>query len=368
MPEQPSLANSPTVARRAAHQRPTLRDVATLAGVSMKTASRVINGETRVNETLALNVRRAAEVLDYRPNLTARNLRRSDGFTHTLGVVLFDVSNAFSSSLQRAIEDVASLRHIVVISSSVDEDPQRERDSALALVARQVDGLIIVPAGDDQSYLAREQRLGLKVVFVDRVPQLLRADAVVGDNRGGAYQAVTHLAKHGHERIAFLGDRDYIGTLQERRQGYFDAMRDAGLTVDPSLVVTNLHATESIARAVTTLMSGDAPTALFTAQNLITIESIRTLQHLELDDCVALVGFDDFDTSDLLRPAISVVSQSPKLMGSLAAELLLHRIDGDTPAFETHVIPVNLIERGSGELAPRPDLVRARLRRLDLTR
>ena len=221
---------------------------------------------------------------------------------------------------------------------------------------------MVVPAGDDQSYLAREQRLGLKVVFVDRVPQLLRADAVVGDNRGGAYRAVTHLARHGHERIAFLGDRDYIGTLKERRQGYYDAMRDANLTVDPSLVITNLHAADTIAGAVTTLMSGDPPTALFTAQNFITIQSIRTLKHLELDDCVALVGFDDFDTADLLRPAVTVVSQSPKDMGSLAAQLLLNRIDGDTTAFETHVIPVNLIERGSGELEPRADLVRARLR------
>jgi LacI family transcriptional regulator len=361
--ESPVTPNEPRAARRTVSHRPTLRDVATLAGVSMKTASRVINGETRVNATLALNVRRAAEVLDYRPNLTARNLRRSGGFTHTLGVVLFDVSNAFSSSLQRAIEDVASERHIVVISSSVDEDPQRERENALALVARQVDGLVVVPAGDDQSYLAREQQLGLKVVFVDRVPQLLRADAVVGDNRAGAYRAVTHLVSHGHTRIAFLGDRDYIGTLMERRQGYFEALRDAGLEADPSLVITNLHAADAIDHAVTTLMAGDAPTALFTAQNFITIESIRALKRLELDDCVALVGFDDFDTADLLRPAISVVSQSPKVMGSLAAQLLLQRIDGDTSPFETHVIPVNFIERGSGELEPRPDLIGARLQR-----
>lgn len=136
----------------------------------------------------------------------------------------------------------------------------------------------------------------------------------------------------------------------------------AVMLVRPSLVITNLHAADTIAGAVTTLMSGDPPTALFTAQNFITIQSIRTLKHLELDDCVALVGFDDFDTADLLRPAVTVVSQSPKDMGSLAAQLLLNRIDGDTTAFETHVIPVNLIERGSGELEPRADLVRARLR------
>lgn len=356
MPNEPLSYSGPTMERPITSRRPTLRDVAVLAGVSMKTASRVINGEESVNATLALNVRRAAEVLDYRPNLTARNLRRSDKFTHTIGVVLFDVSNAFSSSLQRAIEDVASLRHVVVISSSVDEDPQRERDNALALVARQVDGLIIVPAGDDQSYLAREQQLGLKLVFVDRLPQLLRADAVVGDNRIGAYRAVTHLLRRGHQRIAFLGDRDHIGTLKERRQGYVDALHDEGLEVDANLIITNLHTAESIAHAVTTVLADSAPTALFTAQNYITIESIRTLKRLELDDRIALVGFDDFDTADLLRPAITVVSQDPKAMGSLAANLLLRRIDGDKSPFETHVTPVTLIERGSGELAPCSEL------------
>jgi LacI family transcriptional regulator len=338
-----------------------LREVSTLAGVSMKTASRVINGESTVDATLALRVRQAAETLDYRPNLTARSLRSNDRSTKTIGVVLVDVSNEFSSTLQRAIEDAASARDIVVISSSVDEDPQRERDSALALVARQVDGLIIVPAGDDQSYLMKDQQRGLKVVFVDRPPQLLRADSVMGDNRGGAYKAVQHLLDHGHRRIAFLGDRDHIGTLRERRQGYLDALNDAGIEPDPALVVANLHTVSAIVNALISLMGDDPPTALFTAQNLITIESIRTLRRMGLDRLVAIVGFDDFATADLLDPAVTVISQDPKAIGQLACEILLRRIDGETSAFENHVLPVTLIERGSGEIAPGLDSIRARL-------
>ena len=119
--------------------------------MSLKTVSRVINGETTVAPELAARVQRAATALDYRPNLTARNLRSSDGRTRTIGVVLENVANPFSSALHRAVEDVARARGVAVFAGSVDEDPERERALALALVARRVDGLIIVPTGDDQT-------------------------------------------------------------------------------------------------------------------------------------------------------------------------------------------------------------------------
>src|ERR671930_1278190 len=162
-----------------------MRDVAALSGVSLKTVSRVINGEPTVAPHLAARVRRAAATLDYRPNLTARNLRSSDRRTRTIGVLLENAANPFSSALHRAVEDVAGERGVAVFAGSVDEDPRRERELALALVERRVDGMIIVPAGDDQSYLANEQRAGISLVFADRPPHLLRADAVLSDNRGG---------------------------------------------------------------------------------------------------------------------------------------------------------------------------------------
>ncbi len=329
-----------------------MRDVAALARVSLKTVSRVVNGESSVAADLAARVHRAAAALDYRPNLTARSLRSSDRRTRTIGVLLEDVANPFSSALHRAVEDVASSRGVAVFASSVDEDPQRERKLALALIARQVDGLIIVPAGDDQSYLANEQRSGLSLVFADRLPRLLRADAVVSDHVGGARLAVRHLLAAGHTRIAFLGDLHQIPTAADRFAGYTQALAEAQLGLDSDLIRMDLHNAEAATAATRSLMLGPRPTALFPTQNLITIGALRALRELGLHDRIAVVGFDDILLADLLQPAITVIAQDPAAIGAKACEMLFQRMDGDTTPAVTHTIGTRLITRGSGEIAP----------------
>jgi LacI family transcriptional regulator len=330
-----------------------MRDVAALAHVSLKTVSRVVNGETTVAPELAARVRRAAETLDYRPNLTARNLRSSDGRTRTIGVLLENVANPFSSALHRAVEDVARGRGVAVFAGSVDEDPEREHELALALVARRVDGLLIVPAGDDQSYLSNDQRAGLSLVFVDRPPQLLRADAVVSDNAGGARAAVQHLISAGHRRIGFLGDLRVIVTASARFAGYTDALSESGIGLDDELVRFDLHSVEAAEAATRSLMLKLYPSALFTTQNLITIGALRALRSLGLQDRVALVGFDDFLLADMLEPAVTVVAQNPSAIGARACEVLFERMDGDTSPPRTLTVPTRLVERGSGEIPPR---------------
>jgi LacI family transcriptional regulator len=329
-----------------------MRDVAALAHVSLKTVSRVVNGETTVAPELAARVRRAAETLDYRPNLTARNLRSSDGRTRTIGVLLENVANPFSSALHRAVEDVARGRGVAVFAGSVDEDPEREHELALALVARRVDGLIIVPAGDDQSYLANDQRAGLGLVFADRPPQLLRADAVVSDNAGGARAAVQHLVSAGHRRIGFLGDLRVIATAAGRFAGYTDVLSESGIGLDDELVRFDLHSVEAAEAATRSLMLKLYPSALFTTQNLITIGAVRALRSLGLQERVALVGFDDFLLADMLQPAVTVVAQNPSAVGARACEVLFERMDGDTSPPRTLTIPTRLVERGSGEIPP----------------
>jgi LacI family transcriptional regulator len=328
-----------------------MRDVAALASVSLKTVSRVVNGEASVAPELAQRVQKAAIALDYRPNLTARSLRNSAGRTRTIGLILEDVANPFSSALHRAVEDLARSRGVAVFAGSGDESPERERELALELVARRVDGLIIVPASDDQSYLANEQRTGVKLVFADRPPQLLRADAVVSDNVGGAHEAVRHLIAGRHTRVAFLGNPSSIQPAADRFEGYCLALAESGITKDDDLVWTGLAADAE--RAVRSLLLGPAPTALFTAQNLITIEAIRVLRDLGLHTKVALVGFDDFPLADLLEPAVTVVAQDPPAIGAKACELLFQRMDGDMSAPRIATIPTRLIRRGSGEIAPR---------------
>ena len=134
-----------------------MRDVAALAGVSLKTVSRVVNGATTVDTDLAARVRRAAAQLNYRHNMTASNLRRGDHKSFMIGLMLEDVSNPYSSSIYRAVENVARERGVGVLAGSLDEDPVRERELASTLVARRVDGLLIVPAGRVHSYLRDEQ-------------------------------------------------------------------------------------------------------------------------------------------------------------------------------------------------------------------
>ena len=332
--------------------RPTLREVARLAEVSIKTVSRVINGETTVDPELAERVHRAARALDYRPNLTARNLRSSDGRTRTIGVLLENVANPFSSTIHRAIEDTAGARGFAVFAGSLDEDPVRERTLALALVSRQVDGLIVMPSGDDQSYLAGEQAAGLKLVFVDRSPRGLLADAVVSDNVAGATEGVRHLIAHGHRRIAFLGDKRTIQTATQRFDGYVAALREAGVAVDEQLVRWDLHDEHSAQQAVQELVEQQRPSALFASQNLVTAGAIRGLRALELQHRIALVGLDDFMLADLLEPAITVVSQDPRRIGALACELLFARIDGDESRPHTRPVEMTLRVRGSGEIRP----------------
>jgi LacI family transcriptional regulator len=339
-------------ALEAPRPRPTMREVAALAGVGLKTVSRVVNGVPTVAPELVERVNRAAALLGYRPNLTASHLRRSDGRTGAIGLLLEDVSNPYSAAIHRAVENVARERGVLVLTGSLDESPVRERELARTLIDRRVDGLLIVPASDDHSYLVSEQQAGLSVVFIDRQPALIAADAVVADNEVGARTAVEHLVSHGHRRIGYLGDNFTIVTAKARFAGYGAALAKADLTVDPDLVRHDLHTVEAAEAAARELLTEHRPTALFASQNLVTVGAIRALVSLSLEQRVALVGFDDFMLADMLRPGITTVAQDPQHMGKLAAELLFQRMSGGGGTPQTHVVGTRLIRRGSGEIRP----------------
>jgi LacI family transcriptional regulator len=333
--------------------RATIRDVAALAGVGLKTVSRVINGEPGVSPELTARVRDAADRLDFRPNLGARSLRRAGGKTATIGLLLEDVSNPFSAAIQRAIENVARSRGVAVFSASVDEDPERERALVSAFVARRVDGLVMVPAGRDQSYLLNEVRAGLSLVFVDRAPAYLDGDVVLAANQSGAEDAIRHLVEQGHRRIAYLGDLLSISTARDRHAGYEAGLRAAGIPIDPDLVRHDLHDSDlAEAAAADLLRPPEPPTAIFASQNLVTIGAVRALRSAGRQHDVALVGFDEVPLADLLEPGLTVVAQDVLEIGRLAAEQLFRRLDGDRSPTVRQVVPTRLIPRGSGEVAP----------------
>lgn len=240
------------------------------------------------------------------------------------------MSNPFSSALHREIENVALARGVLVFAGSSDEDAARERELIAAFTSRRVDGLIIVPASQDHSYLLNERRAGTAMVFVDRPPAFLDADSVLTDGHAGAREGIAHLIARGHRRIGYLGDLMTIATAAARYGGYEQELAGHGIRLDPRLVRLEVHGIDRAEAAALELLSlPQRPTALFTSQNLLTIGGYRALRKLDLHHSVALVGFDDFLLADLLEPGITVIAQDPVAMGRSAAELLFRRIDSD---------------------------------------
>src|SRR6267143_958567 len=263
--------------------RPTMREVAALAKVSIKTVSRVVNGESGVSPRLARRVTAASQRLNYRHNMPASSLRRSDGRSATIGVVLEDLANPFSSALHRSIEDIAVQRGVLVLAGSSDENADRERQLVSAFASRRVDGLIIQPSHHDHSYLLTERKAGTAIVFVDRPPAFLDADTVLADNAAGVRRGVRQLVTLKHRRIGYLGDLHTIATAKERHRGYLEELADQKIAVDDSLVRLDLNGIEKAELAVIELLGQpNPPTALFTGQNLITIGAFRALRRLGL--------------------------------------------------------------------------------------
>src|SRR3954471_15296710 len=310
-------------------RRPTMKEVAAVAGVSLSTVSRVVNGDD-VRADLAERVHDAVQELGYRRDQTASTLRRADRTSGSIGLVIDDVGNPFFSVIQRGVEEVARERGVIVFVGSSDEDAEREHELADAFGARGVDGLVMVPAGSDQSYLQRERRAGVGIVFVDRPPRLIDADAVLSDNFGGAKLGVAHMIARGHRRIAFLGDRPGIHTATERQRGYRAPLAEAGLPLDERLVRSQLLSPSTSYQAARELFEApDRPTALFSSQNLITIGVVRAWVELGLHGTTAFVGFDDVLLAEAVQPPLTVLAQDPVGLGRAGAERLFARLEGD---------------------------------------
>jgi len=356
VPDAPALPRGtvvpllPAAAKRGtAAGRPTMKDVAAQAGVGLKTVSRVVNGEPGVSPGTAERVRAAIEVLGFRRNDSARVLRK--GQTASIGLVLEDVGNPFYSTLARAVEDVAHGNGSLLFMGSSDEDPERERKLTLTFCARRVDGLIIVPASTDHTYLLPEIAAGIAVVFVDRPPGLIDADVVLTDNVGGARGGIRHLIGQGHTRIGYIGDAPQIYTAGHRLQGYRQAMAAAELPIEEHWVAMALAQPEVIRRALARMLDGPAPvTALLCGNNRISVTVLRELA--ARGAALAIVGFDDFELADLLTPGVTVVAQDPGEMGHIAAELLFRRLSGEQGPAQRIELPTRLVIRGSGEIPP----------------
>jgi LacI family transcriptional regulator len=330
--------------------RPTLAQVAAVSGVSLKTASRALNGEPNVAAATARKVQEAADLLGFRLNGIARELRRG-AMSTLVGLVIGDLGNPFYARLANGIERELRSRGLQLITASTDEDPAAEPPLVNALLQRRVRALLIVPSSEDHAYLAPETRHGVPIVFVDRPPVGLLADAVLLDNRAGARAGVAHLLEQGHRRIALVGDYPWLSTNRDRVAGFGDAMRAAGVADWRALVHEGAHDAASAEQGVAELLGSAAPpTALFTTNNLITTGALRAVRGHRPP--VGIVGFDDLEHGDLLD--VTVVAYDAEEMGRAATRLALARIDGAAGPSRTVTMPTRLRVRGSSRPAAHP--------------
>ena len=334
-------------------RRATMNDVAAHAGVSLKTVSRVVNGDAAVVEDTRTKVQRSIAELGFRRNDSARQLRT--GRTAGIGLILEDVADPFYSTLTRAVEQVAAAHDCLLFTGSCDDDPGQEQKLALALCARRVDGLLIVPAAADHAYLAPELAAGLPAVFIDRPPVNLAADVVLTDNIGGVRSGIDHLIAGGHRRIGYLGDTPTIYTADQRLQGYRAVMAERGLPVEEKWIVMGRPDEDRLHVELARLLTGpDRVSALFTGNNRLTVAVLRELARLSVEPGArpALVGFDDFELADLVVPGVTVVAQDPAGLGRVAAELLFERLDGLSDPPRRVTLPTTLIVRESSQFPP----------------
>lgn len=328
----------------------TIHDVAKKAGVAPITVSRVINNSGYVSDKVRMKVNEAVQELGYVPNVLARSLKSKR--THTLALVLTDMTNPFFNILARGVEDTASENGFNVIFCNTDESQTEENKYIQLLLQKQVDGILLVPAssGLESIELIRQQNTPL--VIVDRRVQCGDVDMVYGDSEGGAYQLTEYLINLGHRHISFLGGPQIVSTSEDRLKGYQRAMEDNKLQDYIDCYYGKYTQQSGIDLTRQLFSRSKKPTALVASNNLIAIGVLSAFREMKIKvpEEVAVVAFDDIPENLNINPFLTVVAQPPHEMGKKATEILLSRImekSGSSLECQEIKFPVELIVRTS---------------------
>jgi LacI family transcriptional regulator len=325
-----------------------LIDVAQASKTSIKTVSRVINDDPRVSDYTRMQVQKKINELGYQVDVVARSLRT--GVDNIIGVVVQKISDPFFAEVVEEIEIEANRRGYGVIVGSTHGELTRENELVQGFMQRKVIGMIVTPQDVDYSYL---EKSSVPVVFIDREPNNLRADTVRVDDFEGGKIATEHLVKRNHTKIAFFGDKKKVKTTELRLNGFKSALETKKIPLNDKFLHLGLDNDEKAEVEMCAILSSEnIPTAIFASKSELAIGIIRALHKHERTD-IALISFDDFQLADTLNPAVSVLDHSSRALGRAAILKLLRKIDGLEPTFSEDLLPLSVIERGSGELRPK---------------
>lgn len=333
-------------------RRPSIRDVAALAGVSVGTVSHVLNRPERVAPATRARIERTMERLGFVPNGSARHLRM--GTSLMIGVQVLDIANPFWGEVVRGVEAAVDDARYAIVTSSSGESAEKEARNVELLRRHRVDGLLIAPVASDESPLEELEAGGVPVVLLDHRSSSGQLSFVAVDDVYGGRVAAEHLLRRGHRRLALVNGPLSIAWCADRRAGVLDAVRRSGL--DPGAVVSEvsvaaLNTREGEAAAAALAELTPAPTAIVCANDLLALGVLRGLAERgrSVPDDIALVGYDDVEFSAVLSPPLTTVRQEPYQLGLTAGQLLLRRLNGADDGTPREVLfRPRLIVRASG--------------------
>lgn len=327
-----------------------IKDIAKSIGVSTALVSYVLNNkekEARVGKEMAAKIRKTAKELNYQPNQIARSLK--SGKTHTIGVIVADISNPFFANIARIIEDEANKHQYTVIFGSSDENPKKLSSLIDVLLNRQVDGLIIVPTANSEHQILDLQRQNVPFVLIDRYFPDISTNYVATDNYKAAYNAVTHLISSGYKRISMIAYKMELVHMQERKRGYLDALSDHKLSQDDTLLkeADHVNIKEDVTSIINDLVTKNAVDAIFFATNSLATNGLRCINDLNLKvpDDLAIVTFDEGEVFDFFYSPLTFVKQPVTELGQKAVDVLLGELTDKTT------------DSNSGQVIIRSDLI-----------
>lgn len=313
-------------------KKTSLKDIAQKVGVSIALVSYVLNNkkEGRISKDVALKIRETARELNYKTNQIAKSLKTNK--TYTIGLIVSDISNPFSSSLARIIEDEANKNGYTVLFGSSDEDAEKSLKLIDTFINKQVDGLIIAPAQNTASQIEYLQEEGIPFVLIDRYFPELKTSFIVLDNFKAANNAVEFLIKNSYKRIALISFKSTLFNLNERRKGYLAALKKHNIEVKKSWVkeICFDNTKSNVEKAMHELLSLKEPVdAVLFGANTLAVYGLKYINKhkVKIPEQLAVISFDESDALDLFDPALTYVKQPLHEMGQTATKLLLENIN-----------------------------------------
>tara|TARA_B100000029_G_scaffold516563_1_gene631090 strand:+ start:1324 stop:2397 length:1074 start_codon:yes stop_codon:yes gene_type:complete len=313
-------------------KNPSLKDIAKVTGVSPTTISRVLNGKAkayRISTPTSELVLQTATELGYIPNQTARGLRMRK--SNTIGLILPNITNPFFSGIASAVESAARSLNFSIILSDSQHDQSLEIESIRTLMSRNVDGLIVLPMGQDSKYLKRIIESGIPLVIADRHFSDLNCPQVISNNYQGAFNATKHLIDNNHRYIACIQGRRNTSVNNERLKGYISAMKKHQLKVDSSYIVGDDFGAQNGYVSMKILQSlKPRPTAIFAFSNLIALGAVKAMRenNMSFPNDISMIAFDnDQPLLEYLATPITTVAQQTNEIGQIAFKLLMTAIN-----------------------------------------